>query len=58
MLELKAVLSGILRNFILEPVDTPESISLVPDIVFRPLNDTLLVKFINRKKNRTKNIYT
>lgn len=48
MLEIKAVLAGILKNFILEPVDTPETIELVPDLVLRPKNSTLLVKFINR----------
>ncbi|KAJ8968358.1 hypothetical protein NQ317_000089, partial [Molorchus minor] len=36
ILEMKAVLCGILRNFILEPVDTPETINLVPAIVLRP----------------------
>lgn len=48
MLEIKAVLSGILQNFLLEAVDTPETVVLVPDIVLRPENSTLLVKFINR----------
>lgn len=48
MLELKAVLVGILRNFILQPVDTPETILLVPDVVLRPQHETVLVKFIKR----------
>lgn len=49
MLEIKAVLSGILQNFILEPVDTPETIVLVPDIVLRPENSILHVKFLERQ---------
>ncbi|RZC39472.1 p450 domain containing protein, partial [Asbolus verrucosus] len=35
MLELKAVLCGILRNFVLEPVDKPEDIVFTTDIVLR-----------------------
>lgn len=49
MLEIKAVLSGILQNFILEPIDTPENLQLVPDIVLRPKDARILVKFIKRQ---------
>ncbi|CAH1115586.1 unnamed protein product [Psylliodes chrysocephalus] len=48
ILELKAVLCGILRNFILEPVDRPETLQLVPDIVLRTANQTVNVKFTLR----------
>lgn len=48
MIEMKAVLCGILKNFILEPVDTPDTIVLVPDIVLRTHDGSLLVKFVNR----------
>ncbi|KAJ8944499.1 hypothetical protein NQ318_011757, partial [Aromia moschata] len=47
ILEIKAVLCGILRKFILEPVDTPESIVLVPDIVLRAQKE-IRVKFTPR----------
>nr|WCC58137.1 cytochrome P450 [Pharsalia antennata] len=50
LLEIKVALCGILRNFILEPVDTPDNIVLVSDIVLRAKNDTVRVKFIPRKE--------
>ncbi|CAG9839079.1 unnamed protein product [Diabrotica balteata] len=51
MLEIKAVLCGILRHFILEPVDKPETIQFVPDLLLRPHDKMLRVKFINRHIN-------
>ncbi|KAJ8920819.1 hypothetical protein NQ315_015609, partial [Exocentrus adspersus] len=50
LLELKVALCGILRNFKLEPVDTPESIVLITDIVLRAENETVRVKFVPREK--------
>jgi cytochrome P450 family 4 len=47
MLEMKAILCGILGNFVLEAVDTPESIVLVIDIILRT-KDSIKVKFIPR----------
>ncbi|EFA10752.1 cytochrome P450 monooxigenase CYP4Q3 [Tribolium castaneum] len=49
MLELKAAICGILANFILEPVDTPESIVLVVDLVLRTKNG-IKIGFIPRVK--------
>ncbi|CAH1168151.1 unnamed protein product [Phyllotreta striolata] len=48
ILELKAVLCGIIKNFILEPVDTPDTIELVPDLILRTSNESLMVKFTPR----------
>ncbi|KYB25210.1 Cytochrome P450 4c3-like Protein [Tribolium castaneum] len=48
MLELKAVLCGILSNFTLQPVDTPESIVMVEDIVLRT-KENIKVKFVPRE---------
>lgn len=48
MLELKAVLCGILGSFVLEPVDTPESIVLVIDLILRTKDD-VKVKFVKRE---------
>ncbi|XP_044262813.1 cytochrome P450 4C1-like [Tribolium madens] len=48
MLELKTVLCGLLSNFILQPVDTPESVVLVEDIVLRT-KDSIKVKFVPRE---------
>jgi cytochrome P450 family 4 len=47
MLEMKAVLCGILGSFVLEAVDTPESIVLVADIMIRSKN-SIRVKFLPR----------
>ncbi|RZB40118.1 p450 domain containing protein, partial [Asbolus verrucosus] len=49
MLELKAVLCGILRKFVLEPVDKPEDIVFVSDFVLRS-RDAIRVKFTERIK--------
>lgn len=38
MLEIKAFFCGLLRKFVLEPVDTPETIVLTQEIILRPLN--------------------
>ncbi|XP_057666258.1 cytochrome P450 4C1-like isoform X2 [Diorhabda carinulata] len=48
MLEIKAVLCGILRNFILEPIDTPETIRMVTDLVLRPENNNIKIKISPR----------
>ncbi|KAJ8940827.1 hypothetical protein NQ318_003075 [Aromia moschata] len=48
VLEIKAVLCGILRNFILEPVDTPENITLVIGIILRSEKGYIRVKFTPR----------
>uniref|UniRef100_UPI003B673784 cytochrome P450 4C1-like n=1 Tax=Tribolium madens TaxID=41895 RepID=UPI003B673784 len=49
MLELKAAICGVLSHFILEPVDTPESIILVVDLVLRTKNG-IKIKFVPRVK--------
>lgn len=38
MLEMKTVISGILRKYILEAVDTPDTITLVQDFMLRSKN--------------------
>ncbi|KAK9883864.1 hypothetical protein WA026_004804 [Henosepilachna vigintioctopunctata] len=48
LLELKCALLEILRNFILEPVDTPQTVEFVLDIVLRPAGP-IRVKFKTRK---------
>ncbi|XP_063909502.1 cytochrome P450 4c3-like [Zophobas morio] len=47
MLELKAALCEILSKYVLEPVDTPDTITLVMDIVLRT-KDEIKVKFLPR----------
>lgn len=47
MLEMKSALCGILRNFILEPVDKPGDISFKADLVLRTDNE-IRVKFVPR----------
>ncbi|XP_063909500.1 cytochrome P450 4c3-like isoform X1 [Zophobas morio] len=47
LLELKAALSGILSKYVLEPVDTPDTITLIVDVVLRS-KDEIKVKFIPR----------
>jgi cytochrome P450 family 4 len=47
MLELKAAICGVLANFVLEPVDTPDTIVLVVDLVLRT-KDPIRVKFVPR----------
>nr|AZR39475.1 cytochrome P450 [Agasicles hygrophila] len=49
MLEIKTMLCGILKNFVVEPVDTRETIHFVPDLVLRPHNGILKLKFRLRK---------
>ncbi|XP_068899038.1 cytochrome P450 4c3-like [Tenebrio molitor] len=48
-LELKTVLVGILSQFILEPVDTPQDIVLMTNLVLRS-KDPIRVKFVPRAK--------
>ncbi|KAJ3659324.1 hypothetical protein Zmor_011018 [Zophobas morio] len=47
MLELKAALCGILSKYVLEPVDTPDTITVVVDVVLRT-KDEIKVKFLPR----------
>ncbi|KAJ3659331.1 hypothetical protein Zmor_011021 [Zophobas morio] len=47
MLELKAALCGILSKYILEPVDTPDTITLILDVMLRT-QDEIKVKFVPR----------
>lgn len=47
MLELKSVLSAVVRNYEIHPVDTPETITIKIDIVLRP--HSVYVKFKPRK---------
>nr|QYA71981.1 cytochrome P450 [Anoplophora glabripennis] len=51
LLELKVALCGILRNFELDPVDTPDNIVLVADIVLRAKNDVVRVKLTPRRNS-------
>lgn len=44
MLELKSVISSILRNFIIEPIDIPGNLVMNADLVLRPKNG-IHVKF-------------
>ncbi|CAG9825078.1 unnamed protein product [Phaedon cochleariae] len=48
ILEMKAVLCGILRNFELDPIDTPDSVVLVPSIILRTHDQSLKLKFKSR----------
>ncbi|CAG9864834.1 unnamed protein product [Phyllotreta striolata] len=50
ILEIKAVLCGILRNFKLEPVDTPADMKYKVDLVLRPAGE-IRVKFVPRLVN-------
>ncbi|KAJ8949883.1 hypothetical protein NQ318_010517 [Aromia moschata] len=47
ILELKAVLCGILRKFSLESIDRPEDISFLPDLVLRP-KTPIRIKFVRK----------
>jgi len=49
ILEIKAVLLSILKNFILEPVDTPKTVKLVPDLILRT-SGGVKVRFVPRKQ--------
>jgi cytochrome P450 family 4 len=49
MLELKAALCAILGNFILEPIDTPETIVVIVDIILRT-KEGIKIKFVPRTK--------
>jgi cytochrome P450 family 4 len=55
MLEIKAVLCGVLAEFVLEPVDTPESLELKTELVLRS-SGGVRVKFVPRKRNRQSDI--
>lgn len=47
-MEMKSLVGKICRNYILEPIDTPESIIFQADIVLRPSNKSVKVKFRKR----------
>ncbi|GJQ65593.1 hypothetical protein Trydic_g7691 [Trypoxylus dichotomus] len=47
LLELKAMLCGIMRHFEVLPVDTPETIRLITDFILHP-TDGIRVKFVQR----------
>ncbi|KAK9872655.1 hypothetical protein WA026_018789 [Henosepilachna vigintioctopunctata] len=47
MMEMKCLLAKIIRSFILEPIDTPESVNFITDIILRP-KDPVRVKFVPR----------
>ncbi|XP_050293762.1 cytochrome P450 4c3-like [Anthonomus grandis grandis] len=49
MLEMKSFFCGVLRKFILQPVDTPETITLCQDMIIRS-RDGIRVKFELRNK--------
>lgn len=53
MLEMKSFVAKIIREFVLEPVDTPETISFKMDIVLRPTKN-VRVKFRKRLPSKTK----
>lgn len=48
MLQLKVALCYIIKEFNLDPVDTPETLVLVPDIVLKTKDERIMVKFICR----------
>ncbi|EFA10753.1 cytochrome P450 monooxigenase CYP4Q2 [Tribolium castaneum] len=49
MLELKAAICAILANFVLEPIDTPETIVVVVDIVLRT-KEGIKIRFVPREQ--------
>ncbi|CAH0554677.1 unnamed protein product [Brassicogethes aeneus] len=49
VMELKTVLIGILRNFYLEPIDTPDTLELMTDLVLRPKRG-IKIKFVEKNK--------
>lgn len=51
MLEMKAVISGIVRKFVLEAIDTPETITLMQEIMLRP-KDGIRLRIKNRNINK------
>ncbi|XP_063924970.1 cytochrome P450 4C1-like [Zophobas morio] len=48
MLEMKTAICGILKKFILEPVDTPKDMVFITDLVLRP-KGSIKVKFVPRR---------
>lgn len=49
MLELKSIVSTVLRYYEMDPIDTPETIVLKADLVLRPANG-VYVKFRQRTR--------
>lgn len=52
MLEMKAVISGVVRKFVLEAIDTPETITLMQEIMLRP-KDGIRLRIKNRNINKS-----
>lgn len=50
LLQMKSVLCGILRNFILQPIDTPDEIVFTPHVIIKTRNDIIRVKFVSRHR--------
>lgn len=50
MLEMKVVLSRIIQEFILEPVDTPDMLTFTPDVILKPTSLSIKVKFVKRNQ--------
>lgn len=48
-MELKSLISSVLRKFVLHPIDTPKSITLMPDLVLRSKRG-IRIKFEPRTK--------
>lgn len=51
MLEMKSFVTKVLREYVLEPVDDLSKVVMKIDLVIRPLNDNLRVKFRRRNEN-------
>lgn len=49
MLQMKTALCGVLKNFILEPIDNPDTITFAVDIALRSANNKIMVKFVKRR---------
>lgn len=47
MLEIKSFVTSVLREYTLEPIDTPETIVFKADLVIRPQGE-VRVKFLKR----------
>ncbi|KAJ8922577.1 hypothetical protein NQ315_007607 [Exocentrus adspersus] len=48
LLQMKSLLCGIVRNFVLEPVDSPETITMVMHIVLSTKDKAVRMKFVPR----------
>lgn len=52
MAEMKTFIAGLLRKYVLEPVDTPQTITMVQDMMLRPKNG-IRIKLAPRKGEET-----